>query len=377
MPNLEQKVIYILSPEAWGVAFVSKHHYAVELANRGNTVFFINPASSQKRKTIVEPISAYKNIFTVTYSPSLRGLNSLPNFLRTVLSRFDAKKIMKACGRKPDIVWSFSPYRFQNLKVFGAPTSIYHPVDIHQAKNLEQVCLKNADIVFVISDAIMKTFGPQPQPMYQINHGLSKHFLEKKQHPEIDFHPNPNSTNVGFVGNLNKWDMDRDTIKQVLLENPNVQFYFIGSYKKSNLASVENESTAYWEDLAKKDNIHLLGPKPSIEVSSYLEKMDLFILCSQTKDDPVRVSNSHKLLEYLSTGKVVVSHYVDQYKEENDLLEMVEDNNDYPHLFKKVVDNLEYYNNDERQQLRKDFAAKNTYEAHIQTIEQLLLKHQL
>ena len=38
--------ILIISPEAWNGHFVSKHHYAVSLANRGYKVYFLNPPSN-------------------------------------------------------------------------------------------------------------------------------------------------------------------------------------------------------------------------------------------------------------------------------------------------------------------------------------------
>ena len=44
---LKDKSILIVSPEPWAHLFVSKHHYAVHLAQRGNKVFF--PKSSRKR----------------------------------------------------------------------------------------------------------------------------------------------------------------------------------------------------------------------------------------------------------------------------------------------------------------------------------------
>ncbi len=39
------KTILLISPESWGKSFVSKHHYAVELAKKGNIVYFLNPPS--------------------------------------------------------------------------------------------------------------------------------------------------------------------------------------------------------------------------------------------------------------------------------------------------------------------------------------------
>ena len=37
------KDILIISPESWDEHSVSKHHYAMTLAARGSSVFFLNP----------------------------------------------------------------------------------------------------------------------------------------------------------------------------------------------------------------------------------------------------------------------------------------------------------------------------------------------
>ena len=44
--QLTNKKILIISPQFWGKMLISKHHYAVELANRGNEVFFLNPPNA-------------------------------------------------------------------------------------------------------------------------------------------------------------------------------------------------------------------------------------------------------------------------------------------------------------------------------------------
>src|ERR1043165_2973102 len=45
MPDTEKgrKTIVILSTEPWGRMLLSKMHYAIELAELGNDVFFVNP----------------------------------------------------------------------------------------------------------------------------------------------------------------------------------------------------------------------------------------------------------------------------------------------------------------------------------------------
>ena len=47
--KLKNKTILIISPERWGTNFVSKHHYALELA-KNNNVYFLNPDGTEKAR---------------------------------------------------------------------------------------------------------------------------------------------------------------------------------------------------------------------------------------------------------------------------------------------------------------------------------------
>ena len=45
---MNNKVILVLSPQAWGKMMLAKHHYALELAKAGNTVYFLNPPDNDQ-----------------------------------------------------------------------------------------------------------------------------------------------------------------------------------------------------------------------------------------------------------------------------------------------------------------------------------------
>jgi hypothetical protein len=79
------------------------------------------------------------------------------------------------------------------------------------------------------------------------------------------------------------------------------------------------------------------------------------------------------VLEYLSTGKVVVSNHLSFYQDK-ELLEMAPfgKNHELPKLVQHVAENLHYYNSLENQQARKQWALDHTYERHIQRIEEYI-----
>jgi glycosyltransferase involved in cell wall biosynthesis len=354
------KNILIISTEPWGTNFVSKHHYAINLSERGNSVFFLNPPG---KTDTVSKIS--ENLSVIDYSLGLfRGVNKMPGFLRDFFNRILVNKILRLAGKKIDIVWSFDPFRFQNLRLFKSGTSIYHPVDIHFYE-LEIEAVKSADIVFATSQKIIERFSEIKKPKFVINHGLAKHFLEKAEN--IDFKVDNSSISVGYIGNINSFSLDKVTLLKILKENNEIQFYFIGPYEKSNLSDDTNK--IFIDEIRLLSNVHLLGPKNSISLPSYLFQFDLFLMCYTGDINVEQMANPHKTLEYLSSGKLLVSNYTDEYKDKPDLFLMCKSNKDLPELFKYALNNLNSYNSEELQEKRKKFAAENTYEYQIVRIE--------
>ncbi|MDQ7085040.1 MAG: hypothetical protein Q9M36_08945 [Sulfurovum sp.] len=89
------------------------------------------------------------------------------------------------------------------------------------------------------------------------------------------------------------------------------------------------------------------------------------------------MSNPHKLMEYLSSGKVVVATYTDEYKDKRYLLEMLDNSKDYIQKFDEVVNNLAFHNSKEKQAQRIHFAKEHSYEKQILKIVEYLKRYNL
>ena len=369
MRFFENKTILIVSPEAWGKNFVSKHHYATVLAQQNNQVYFLAPPPALGKKSVeVQQLEAVPNLHLVTYKPIVRGINRLPAFLRDGLYGWQWRKIKEQLPQELDVVWSFDPSRFQNLRIFGDVFKIYHPVDVHEMA-LEMQAVQTADLVLGSSHKILERFAPPTPPKQFINHGLAQHFIDPPT--AIDFKVNPNTTNVGYVGNLHYQYLDLPVFTQIITDHPNINFYFIGPYQANNLSASEGNK-AFVDWLQTQSNVHLLGSQPSKTLPAYLHQMDLFLMCYKGDKHVAQMANPHKILEYLSTGKTVVTHYIDQYKDHQDLVVMVKNNKDLAQKFKETLGHLEAFNQTEQQQNRRDFAHNNTYHKQIERIDQLI-----
>ena len=360
---------------------VSKHHYALELAERGSTVYFIEPPDLENKDVSITPSGEHAGLFIVKYKPVYRGKRFLPSFMFRILVHRQVDILIKAIGKKPDVLWCFDPYRFMNLKWFKAPVSIFFAADLFPHEHLPEE-VSTADFSLGVSDSIVQSMKPTGKPVYFINHGLSRHFTEtaRKRMNETGSNPQPkNKITVGYVGNLLMEAPDRKVMQQVISGNPDAQFIFWGQYeKKGNFVGFSSpEVTAFIEFLQAAPNVTLRGAVHPSVLNSEIEQADMFWICWQINTRKLwDGSNSHKILEYLSTGNPVVSHYMSTYHDSKlvDILRSKE-NDGYAALFSAVKDRVKNGEPVELKQERIRFAIANSYNAHITAVESLIQQH--
>ena len=380
MFELKNKTILLISPNKWGKMQISKHHYAIELAKRGNIVYFLNPPCYTLTQNI-EIISIQSNLFSLSYKPIFPfKIRFHFRLLFDFLIRFQIKKILKRIPNKPDIVWSFETNLFSDLSMFKTDYKIYHPVDMIVGKYQNKI-IRSADVVFSVSDIILNEIKryTKKTPSYFINHGLSLTYANhaSKILPE---NKKKNKVNACYIGNLLLSSLDRRAFQKIIELNTNINFTFFGSYKpeETNVGGTNTtESKKFISFLKNSSNVNLKGVKSPSEIIKNISNYDIFVVLLDTKQDINAGSNSHKIMEYLSFGKVIISSRISQYKKYPGLIEMVDErhNENLAALFKKVINNLDYYNSPELQRKRIDFALNNTCEKQIERIEKYISKN--
>jgi len=370
------KNILIISPEEWGINYLSKNHYAIELIKRKNKVVFLNPP---KRKLINYEINKnvnLDNLLIINCPFSYRGINRIPYKVRKLFQLKESKKLLKFLGTKFDVVWSFDPFRFQDLGVFQANLNIYHPVDVHKSK-VERNIANSADVILATSDKILEKIDPLNTPKFKINHGLAEHFVQYNGSIMNSENKNPNEIpkndkiKVGYVGNLLYKYLDVKILRTIIKENQKVDFYFIGPYQISNLMT-EERNIDFIKFLKESKNVHLMGSKPSNDLPSYLYQFDILLLCYTGDRNVAEMANPHKLLEYLSSGKTVICHYIDEYNNKRDLVEMVDDNKLMPRRFTTIIENLQFYNTPDKSKMRIKYATENSYSRQMKKINKII-----
>lgn len=379
MSVLQQKNIVILSPQSWGNMMLSKHHYAIELAKKGNKVYFLNPPNdpTPAERVLVKPSGIHENLFIVEnklFFPYNLKFHALPLF--HWLMKQQVKMICKHIPGNIDIVWSFDIGFTYPLYFFPAGAlKIFHPVDEPSSPEAIKAA-KGAAIIFSVTNEILDKYQHLSVPRHFINHGISEEFL----HPITAGKRATGTIHAGFSGNLLRNDLDAGTLLTIVQENPSIQFEFWGTYrvKDSNIGgSGDTAQLHFIQALQQCPNVTLHGPVGVKDLAGNLGNMDMFLICYDVQKDQSKGTNYHKIMEYISTGKVIVSNNVTTYRDKPELVQMIaerNDNNGLPLLFKKIAGSLAVYNDITLQEKRIAFAKDNTYARQVERIEDYLLQ---
>ena len=362
---------------------LSKMHYALEMAELGDKVYFVNPPQKLKqRKLAVLNTSIKKSGIIFIDTKSLQFSLFLRYnlfFLYRYVSRLYIKAIRKIIGIKIDEVWCFDPNTYVNLRDFKAGKTYSMLYDLYSGKPVETSIL-SADLFVTVSKHLLDSYSHLTIPKMLMQHGLGKHFsaLASDRLRLNSFElQGKGKIKIGYVGNLLRGGIDMEMARKIIKGHPDKEFHFWGPYSVLNNNVVRNDtiipesSAALISFLQEQDNVFLHGVKEQQELATEIQQMDAFLFLYQNKKDLNSASNSHKLMEYLSTGKVIVSTFVSNYADSN-LLVMSKESNpeDLFELFQKVVTNLSFYNSADNQKERVVFALGNSYKQQIERIRE-------
>jgi len=376
------KKILIISPSNWGVVHISKHHYSLELVRLGNMVFFLEPLlydiQGKFAKRYPEP--ALPNLCAVTYEIPyfLYLLRFKARIVYNLLIRFYVRKMLKHINVKFDIIWCFDTHTYSDLGVFKGQHNIFHPVDI--LMNDYQVKLaKSAKSVFTVTNTVIKFLLMHKVHSQLINHGLNRSFeeqaLKKIKTLGMGQQAESKQIKVGYLGNILRDDFNRELVIELAQKYRNLDFHLWGPYiaSESNIGSNESDDVLRQIEILKSfANVYFHGNLNNDDLSIVISAIDIFLLVLKNSNN-YDSSNSHKIIEYLSTGKVIVSVPIDLYIGTN-LFEMA---NDHTHksfvaIFDEVSKNLKHYNRLAAQLDRINYSLENTYLKQIKRIEEYI-----
>ncbi|HQW84014.1 MAG TPA: hypothetical protein PK987_06135 [Ferruginibacter sp.] len=376
------KTIVILSTEPWGKMLLSKMHYAIELAKLEQKVYFVNPPVNENFSTLIQKGNMVSGVQLLYMKPLKHALflrHKVFPLYKLIMRRY-ANRIRMITGGKIDELWNFNPHSFPDVKAFEASKNILLLYDFYKGRHVE-FAVKQADIVFSPSQLILDYYKRFNPASHFLQHGLGASFVKfsKESLQSLTNSKQGELKKVGYTGNLLRQAIHTNLLQQIISAHPGIEFHIWGPYTKvgNNVTDInENLHTdlkQFISFLQKTTHVFLHGVTEQEALAKAMQDMDVFLFVYSANADMNAASNSHKLLEYISTGKTVVSTYVSTYKG-TALLEMCKDENELPALFNQVKDNISQYNSIDKQQARISYALNNSYAAQIDKIEKLLYK---
>jgi glycosyltransferase involved in cell wall biosynthesis len=358
--------VLIISPDAKTAHPVSKHNFAVTLSELGHRVFFLDPPDKSLRRWVFTADGSDPRL-TIVRGPRVAiGLRfALPCVRRWLEARWLAR-FEKEAGCTVDAVWLFENSRFYDLRFAGTRLKIYHQVDLNQNFH-PATAARTADICFCTTELIRQTLLPHNERVYKIHHGLVQVQEPISLGPTRQAHFERPGPHAVYVGNLDMQFLDVDLLTTLVARYPSVHFHFIGGFSCDS---------GLWRNAHSFPNITWWGKVESQLIPAILERSDILLvtyLAQRWRDQ----ASPHKFMEYLASGKVVVSTYTDEYKDKRDLIEMADISGDFIACFDRVVSNLTRFNSPEAARSRRQFAFDHTYRKQLARVNTYLQQHGL
>ena len=361
--TLSDKNILLISPEPWDHIHVSKHHYAIHMAEKGNRVFFLNPPKGQFETIQTE----HRNLTSVNYKAGITGLRYFPKFIRKRIELSQIKKIEKTCGVIFNVIWSFDNSVFFDFDAF--PTNVLtisHIVDLNQNFQMKRAS-GSADVCIGVTDEIVEQHQKYNQNTFKVGHGLS---LKTSSIDESIVLPGASSIKALYLGNLAMKHIDWEIILLSAKKMTQVDFVFIGPNGDELDMNINSHHT-YKAEFINLPNTFFLPKIPSEQIQSYLAKADVLLLAYQEKFHRDQ-TNAHKILEYLLSGKPIIATYTKEFANTTDLIIMNKANSQWIENLHEVTQNLLQWSSHEMKEKRISFAMKNSYESKLIRIEGIL-----
>jgi glycosyltransferase involved in cell wall biosynthesis len=346
--------VLLISPEDWGGCWLSKHHYASVLAERGNTVFFLGPCLFKD-----PPSNLPSNVVLLDNPRIPKGLRHYPRAIRHSVHRKLGAQLRRQAGGDFDLVWTFDPCRMFDLdQVCPSSRRLFYLADIFE-KCPWPLLARSAQLCLGCSGEILEGLRLHNPNSHFINHG----FIE---YPTTPYDFGTPGKNVVYAGNLAAKHLDVQRVARLLDAYKDVNFHFFGDDGTGNLAQGRVLSPLV-QLLQARPNAHLRGTVSPRELASIYVAADVLLLFYDPFDGVV-VWNTHKMMEYLASGTPILATRVRAYDDIADTLQMHDSVDDYVGALGALLDG-EMAGLSER---RVQYARKNSYSSHLERIEGLL-----
>lgn len=314
--KLHDKNILIISNEAWGDVWFSKHNYAYELA-RNNRVTFVDPPGPWRPWNLLSPAPKITHVmgdlYVLRYRNRLPVLNKWFYRLNERLIARSIERCLKRHGSPTDALITFDPTRFTTPQRLHPGVSIFLCVDKYTfGFHGERDLCHNVDAIITISEHLSVRYKHFHKPLLTIGHAISRD--EFQADPPTDLPPGYGL----YVGTIDA-RVDHAHVREMLERFPQIPFVFVG-----RLALKEDDPERATYLPGRYANMHHLGVKPFKELKAFIAG-SRFCLAPMDLRFPGNDISHHKTFQYLALGKPVFSTVFSEYMPIRELMYMEND----------------------------------------------------
>ena len=216
-----------------------------------------------------------------------------------------------AASRSPRLLWTYNPFVVDELSGAAFDACVYHCVDdfasmpripAKAVRDAEQRLVRQADVVFVSSDALARRLTPlSPQRVHLVgNVADAEHFAQAQRAgripPDLRAIPEPRAV---FVGSLSDYKVDWNLIAHLAGLRPDWSFVLIGPVTYDG-------AKPHLGHAVERKNVHALGYRPYEMLPQYLRGARIGLIPYRLTPHTASVFPL-KTWEYLAAGVHVVS----------------------------------------------------------------------
>jgi len=358
--HLKGKHILLISPESWHGLKMSKHHLAEGLVARGNHVCFWGTSPASTREVAVTGEGALRVVNTPHW---FRSINHWPKWVNQWYYGRTIAAIEREAGSPFDIIWCFDTSRMQWFAP-GPFFKLLHLVDynvLHQGHGL----MRSADIILTTADIINKRvleLAPHAH-VFKVGHALDRRWLADSDGLATARSGAPRT--ALYAGQFYNTYIDFEVLVNVAQAHPRITFTYVGPFDP-------HYDNPWFQRLRTLPNVTFTGLKNKDELLPLVRQADILLFCFMTEKRMLERANPHKVLEYLSTGNIIVGTWTLEYETHQQLLLMAPGPSDFVSRFQEAVDRFGELNTTEKRTERIAFARERTVEHVLDRIATLV-----
>jgi glycosyltransferase involved in cell wall biosynthesis len=372
-PLLSEAGIIALVPDRWGPQWQARHQIATRLARYFQVVWVDCPPTWQEsvrwfgRRPPVGQLDGTPTGFQVyrtgPWSPNL----GRPPWLRRWLSRErlqQAQQRLRDRGCSKVVLYLWRPEFADSLNLVDHDVSCYHIDDEYSFSPIERELdareaqlIRTVDQVFIHSPAMMEKKGTLNPNTLFVPNGVDyqKYVTPTPEPAEFLGIPKPR---IGYTGNL-KTMLDWRLLLDLSTIHPEWSFVLVGRM----LAHLDVQKVR--GELARRQNIYVVGPRPSESIPSFVQHLDVCIMPYKV-DGYTKYIYPLKLHEYLASGNPVVGSPIPCLQAFKEVVLLASGSHEWSSMLARALSPQE--NTSERRTARQQVAARYDWDLLVEKL---------